>query len=108
MPNVHFVQLITLGLGPLFWTPFADRWGRLPVWLVSALGSALFNIGCSESTSYASHMVCRLFQGFFISPGITLVQGVVVDMFFAKHRGQKMVSSPQTVVVLVKDSNTNV
>lgn len=35
-------------------------------------------------------MVFRLIQGFFLSPGLTLVQGVVTDMFFTKHKGQKM------------------
>jgi hypothetical protein len=37
-------------------------------------------------------MIYRIIGGFFISPGASLAQGVVVEMFFAKERGQKMVS----------------
>ncbi|OQU93664.1 hypothetical protein CLAIMM_00144 [Cladophialophora immunda] len=83
-------QLIALAIAPLFWIPIVNRWGRLPIFMVSALGSSMFNIACAQSGSYASHLVYRVLVGFFISPGITVPQGVVVEMFFAKQRAQKM------------------
>lgn len=53
----------------------------------------MFDIACSQSNSYASHMVYRLIQAWFLSPGGTLAQGVIVDMFFANERGRRMVST---------------
>jgi hypothetical protein len=35
----------------------------------------------------------RLIQALFLSPGSTLAQGVIVDMFFANERGRRIVST---------------
>lgn len=86
--------MITLALGPLFWIPLANRYGRLPIWLLSTLGGGLFNVGCALSRSYATLMVLRIFQAFFISPGIAMGQAVVAESFFAHQRAQKMVRRP--------------
>ena len=83
-------QIIVLGVAPLFWKPVSHRFGRQPVWLVSTVGSGLFNIGCALSPTYGAMMVCRCFQAFFIAPPIAIASGVVVEIFFPAQRGQKM------------------
>ena len=84
------VQIVVLGLAPIFWKPVSHRYGRQPVWLVSTFISGLFNIGCALSKTYGAMMVCRIFSAFFISPPIAIGSGVVVETFLAKERGQKM------------------
>lgn len=83
-------QIIVLGFAPLFWKPVSQRFGRRPVWLISTLCSGLFNIGCALSTTYGSMMVYRCFSAFFIAPPIGIGSGVVVELFLANQRGQKM------------------
>ncbi|KAH8703385.1 major facilitator superfamily domain-containing protein [Talaromyces proteolyticus] len=84
-------QMIALAFGPLLWFPLASRYGRRPVWLISGFGSGLFNIGCALAQSYGALMTLRVFQAFFISPGIAMGQAVVAEMFFTHQRGRAMV-----------------
>ena len=83
-------QIIVLGVSPIFWRPISYRWGRRPVFLISTLGSLICNIGCAESHSYGAQMANRVLVAFFISPPIAIGSGVVVELFLASQRGQKM------------------
>lgn len=84
------IQILILGLAPLFWRRIANHYGRRPIWLLSTLGSCICNIGCANCHNYGTLAVCRILVAFFISPAIAISSGVVVDLFFAKERGQKM------------------
>ncbi|KAI9708830.1 MAG: hypothetical protein M1820_003785 [Bogoriella megaspora] len=84
------LQIAVLGWAPLFWKPVANRYGRRPVWLISTIGSMLFNIGCAKSNTYGSLATCRAFSAFFISPPIAIGSGVVTETFFKKDRGKYM------------------
>lgn len=84
------LQIAILGFAPLFWKPISNRYGRRPVWLVSAIGSLLFNVGCALSHTYTSMAVCRAFTAFFISPAIAIGSGVVTETFFKRERGKYM------------------
>lgn len=84
-------QIAMHGLAPIFWKPISNRFGRRPVWLISALGSLVFNIGCAKSNTYAAMMVCRVFVTFFISPAVGIGSAVVTETFFARERAFKMV-----------------
>lgn len=84
------IQILLLGISPLFWKPLSNRYGRRPIWLISTIGSLVCNVGCAESHSYAAHLVSRALVSFFISPAIAISSAVVTEVFFAKERGQKM------------------
>ena len=84
------VQILALGVGPLFWKPVSNRFGRRPIWLISTFGSMVCNVGCAESHSYAAQIVTRALVAFMISPALAISTAVVTEMFFAKERGQKM------------------
>lgn len=84
------IQILILGVSPLFWKPISNRYGRRPIWLISTAGSLVCNIGCAESHSYASLVVCRILVAFFISPAIAISSAVVTETFFARERGAKM------------------
>lgn len=84
------IQILVLGIAPLFWKPISNRFGRRPVWLISTLGSMVCNIGCAESHSYASQIVTRVLVAFMISPAMAISSAVVTETFFAKERGQKL------------------
>lgn len=84
------IQILLLGLSPLFWKPLSNRYGRRPIWLISTIGSLVCNVGCAESHSYAAQLVSRALVSFFISPAIAISSAVVTEVFFARERGQKM------------------
>lgn len=84
------IQILILGLSPLFWKPISNRFGRRPVWLISTFCSMVLNIANAKSDSYASQVVSRLLVAFFISPAMAIGSAVVTETFFAKERGQKM------------------
>ena len=79
-----------LGVAPLFWRPLADRWGRLPIFLVSLIGSLVANIGCANSPTYGSMAACRAIVAFFISPAAAIGSAVVAELFFRGERARYM------------------
>lgn len=80
------LQIAILGGAPLFWRPISNRFGRRPIFLLSLLCSLLCNVGCAQSTNYASLAVCRVFGAFFISPASAIGGAVVLETTFKKHR----------------------
>jgi MFS family permease len=82
------LQIAILGGAPLFWRPVANRYGRRPVFLLSLIFSAVGNIGCAKSPSYASMAVCRAIVAFFISPAAAIGSAVVAETFFRKDRAR--------------------
>ncbi|KAK0886973.1 hypothetical protein LTR02_017664 [Friedmanniomyces endolithicus] len=84
------VQILLLGLAPLFWGPLSERYGRRPIWLVSTLLSAVCNVGCATSKTFGQLMVARIFQSVFNAPAGAIGTAVVVELFFAKELSQKI------------------
>ena len=84
------LQIAILGGSPLFWRPLSTRYGRRPIFIISLVGSLLFNIGCAKSSNYASMATCRAFQAFFVSPPSAIGSAVVVETFFKKERARYM------------------
>ena len=84
------IQILILGVAPLFWKPISNRFGRRPIWLISTFCSMICNIGCAESHSYAAQAVTRILVAFFISPAAAISSAVVTETFFANERGVKM------------------
>lgn len=80
-------QILVLGIFPLLWVPLMNKYGRLQLLVISALGSCVFNIGCIFSTNYKDLMICRIFGAFFVSPAIAVGGGVVSELTFSHQRG---------------------
>ncbi|KAK7224687.1 hypothetical protein V2G26_012690 [Clonostachys chloroleuca] len=83
-------DVAVLGVAPLFWRPLSERFGRRPMWLISTLLCMVCSIGCACCTTYAQMLVARAFQAFFNAPAGAVGPAVVVELFFAKERGQKL------------------
>ncbi len=84
------IQICVLGVAPLFWRPLSQRFGRRPIFLISLIGSLLFNLGCAKSKSYGAMMTCRAFAAFFLSPPSAIGSAVVVETFFKRQRAKYM------------------
>lgn len=84
------LQIAILGGAPLFWRPLSTRYGRRPIFIISLVGSLVFNIGAAKSNTYAVMATCRAFSAFFISPPSAIGSAVVVETFFKKERAKYM------------------
>ncbi|KAK5215629.1 hypothetical protein LTR96_011212 [Exophiala xenobiotica] len=84
------VQILFLGIAPLFWKPLANRFGRRPIWLAASLGGGLLNIGCVYSKSYGMMITFRILVACFLSPALGLGGAVVTETFFRHQRGNKL------------------
>lgn len=84
------LQIAILGGAPLFWRPLSTRYGRRPIFLISLIGAALFNIGCARTNTYGTMATCRAFAAFFICPASAIGSAVVVETFFKQERAKYM------------------
>ena len=84
------LQIAIIGGAPLFWRPLSTRFGRRPIFLISLIGSLLFNIGCAKSPTYAAMATCRALTAFFICPASAIGSAVVVETFFKRERARYM------------------
>ncbi|KAJ5610895.1 MFS transporter [Penicillium lagena] len=84
------VQILLLGIAPIFWTVIADRYGRHYVLVFSVLASMVCNIGGARCTTYAGQMITRALTATVISPPIGIGSAVVVDLTTPDQRARKL------------------
>jgi multidrug resistance protein len=84
------IPALGLALGPLFWSSFADIYGRRIVFIIGTIIAFAASIGAALAPSYGGYMAARFFQGFGVSPGATVGLAVINDMYFDHERGQKI------------------
>ncbi|KAJ5678566.1 MFS general substrate transporter [Penicillium maclennaniae] len=84
------IHILCTGIAPFVLLPLSRRFGRRPVWLISTLCTAVCNIGCAESNSYAAMLICRIIGSLFLAAPIALGPPVVVEMYREQERGYKL------------------
>ncbi|KAI4601199.1 hypothetical protein KJ359_012387 [Pestalotiopsis sp. 9143b] len=83
------VSLFVLGfaIGPLFWGPMSEAYGRQPI-LIATLGAlVLSNILSASATSIAQLLVFRALAGIFGSSPLSNAGALIADIFPASERG---------------------
>jgi MFS family permease len=72
--------------------PFAVKFGRRPVYLLSTLlmGVACIWLGVASSKSYTPFLVGRAFLGIFEAPIESIAPSTITDIFFLHNRGEKV------------------
>lgn len=85
------VFMIGYTFGPLFWGPLSEQYGRRVVIVATILIFAIWTMACALAPDWAALNVFRLLVGFFCSPAVTVVPGVMADIFASpKTRGRAM------------------
>ncbi|RAK86341.1 MFS multidrug transporter [Aspergillus costaricaensis CBS 115574] len=84
------VQILLLGICPLFWRPITSTYGRYHVFLFSVLGSMVCNIGGARCTTYGTQMATRVLTAVLISPPIGIGSGVITELCEPEKRAQKL------------------
>ncbi|OCH93210.1 MFS general substrate transporter [Obba rivulosa] len=75
-------------VGPLFWGPLSEQYGRRPIFLVSFPIYTCFQLGCALSRNKASIIIFRLLGGMFAAAPLTNSGALISDIWDAKTRGK--------------------
>lgn len=77
-------------IGPFLWAPGSEMFGRRPVFLLTLLIFALFQIGEARAQSGATLLVCRFLSGLFAASPLSNSGGVIADLWGPIGRGPAM------------------
>jgi multidrug resistance protein len=92
-------EVVTLGLsffvlgfavGPLFWAPLSELYGRQVLFFGTFAAYTVFNVGCAVSQNIHTLIILRFFAASFGSSPLTNAGGVIADIFEAADRGVAM------------------
>lgn len=83
------VQILVVGVFPIVWVPFMDRYGKRLLLIISTVGSMAFSLGSVFCNTYGSMMAMRIMQSVFISPGIAVGGSIVNETTFSHQRGSR-------------------
>ncbi|KAK1772297.1 major facilitator superfamily transporter [Phialemonium atrogriseum] len=75
------MYLVGYVMGPLFWAPLSEQYGRRNLTLGTFAIFCVFTMACALSPNWAAFIVFRLFTGVFASAPIAIVAGVFADIY---------------------------
>ncbi|KAI9893376.1 MAG: hypothetical protein M1814_006672 [Vezdaea aestivalis] len=81
------IPALGLAVGPLFWSSFADIYGRRIIFIIGTVIALAATIGAAKADVYGNYMAARFFQGFGVSPAATVGLAIINDLFFDTQRG---------------------
>ncbi|KAJ5971190.1 uncharacterized protein N7479_001108 [Penicillium vulpinum] len=85
--DVSYVWLVSAGIGPLIVIPFANVYGRRPVYLLGNLLAVITTITAGYCNTWAGIMVTRAFNGFGSGSVISMGAATICDLYFVHQRG---------------------
>jgi MFS family permease len=89
--------MIGYGFGPLLWAPVCEIRGRILATIIPYAAGAIFAFGTGASQGLAGIFINRFFTGFFCSPPVSNVGGVLADIWPDEQRGAAMAIWGMTV-----------
>ena len=84
------VAIGTSAIGPLFFVPIANIYGRRPIYLFTLFIGFASAIGSAIARSYGTLILARAFNGSGAATAAVLGAGTVSDMCFMHQRGKAM------------------
>ncbi|EGW30357.1 uncharacterized protein SPAPADRAFT_143386 [Spathaspora passalidarum NRRL Y-27907] len=84
------VYLLSLGIFPLWWSAFSERYGRRSVYMISFGLFLAFSIGTSLSPNIAGLIIFRVLQGGCSASVQAVGAGTIADLFIPQERGVAM------------------
>jgi hypothetical protein len=84
------VYVLGFAIGPLFFAPLSEIYGRLPVYHFCNASFFAFNIGCALATNLNMLVGFRFLAGVFGSAPLTNGGGTIADLVTPEKRGKAM------------------
>jgi MFS transporter, DHA1 family, multidrug resistance protein len=81
------LYILGFGTGPTIWAPGSELVGRRWPLCAGILGCAIFTIACATSNDIQTLLICRFFGGVFGASPLSVVPGVIADMYSDHYRG---------------------
>lgn len=92
--EVSLLAVITFvpgfGIGPMFFAPISELFGRRIVYGTTLFVAVVFIIPCAVAKNAATLVICRLIDGIAFSGPMTLVGGTLAGLWKAEERGVPM------------------
>jgi MFS family permease len=82
--------MLGLGLGGVAMVPTAIKFGKRPVYLITAVMMIGTSIWCATSPTYPSLVAARIAQGVAVSPVEVLASATVSELFFLHERAFRL------------------
>lgn len=81
--------LFVLGFatGPIIWAPSSELVGRKWPLVIAIFGEGIFTIACAVAKDIQTLIICRFFAGVCGASQLTVVPGVLADLFDNTFRG---------------------
>ncbi|KAF5355133.1 hypothetical protein D9756_005566 [Leucocoprinus leucothites] len=84
------IAIGTSAIGPILFVPFANVYGRRPIYLFTLLIGFVSAIGSAVAKSYGTLIVARAFNGSGAATAAVLGAGTISDMCYMHQRGKAM------------------
>lgn len=85
------VAALTMGVANIVWIPFAVKYGRRPVYIITFILYAATSVWCALAKSFGSMLAARTILGCAAGAAEVLGPLTIADIFFAHERGAMMV-----------------
>lgn len=85
------IQILVLGIFPLFFVPLMNIYGRRPFLIFSSLACCALNICGGFCTSYSQQIATRILVAITASTESAAGSSIFADLAFSHERGKKMV-----------------
>ncbi|KAI5956804.1 hypothetical protein KGF54_000421 [Candida jiufengensis] len=84
------IYLLSLGIFPLWWSSFSERYGRRSVYIISFVLFVGFSIGTALAPNISALIVLRVLQGGSSASVQAVGAGTIADLFAPQDRGVAM------------------
>jgi MFS transporter, DHA1 family, multidrug resistance protein len=81
------LYVLGFACGPLIWAPSSELWGRRWPLTVSMLGGGIFTVASAVAKDIQTLTICRFFAGACGAGQLTVVPGLLADVFDNVYRG---------------------
>ncbi|KAK7207797.1 major facilitator superfamily domain-containing protein [Myxozyma melibiosi] len=82
--------VVGFGIGPMFFAPASELWGRQIVYITTLGVAVVFIVPCAVAKNIGTLLVARFIDGIAFSAPMTLVGGSLADLWKAEERGVAM------------------
>jgi DHA1 family multidrug resistance protein-like MFS transporter len=81
--------LFVLGFatGPMIWAPMSELMGRKSPLVIAIIGEGIFTIACAVAKDLQTLIICRFFAGVCGASQLTVVPGLLADIYDNTYRG---------------------
>ncbi|KAK7942547.1 bicyclomycin resistance protein [Apiospora aurea] len=81
------LYVLGFAFGPVFWAPASELWGRKWPLTAAMLAGGAFIVGTAVAQNIQTLLVCRFFGGVCGASQLTVVPGVLSDLYDNRGRG---------------------